>query len=66
MRAVADGIAEGLAEEGCAPHHIEGYKDSAWILIDCGAVVAHIFYTPKRSFYNLDGLWGDAPRVKLN
>ncbi len=66
MRAIADGIAEGLGETGYSPHHIEGYRDSAWILIDCGSVVAHIFYAPKRRFYNLEGFWGDAPRLRLN
>ena len=66
MRAIADGIGEGLSKAGQRPHHIEGYRDNTWILIDCGSVVAHIFYAAKRRFYNLEGFWGDAPKVKFN
>jgi ribosome-associated protein len=28
-------------------------------------VIVHIFYGPVREFYDLDGLWGDAPRAEL-
>ena len=65
MKAVADGITEGAKGKGWTAHHIEGYRDKAWILIDYGNIVAHIFYSAARGFYNLERLWGDAPRVKF-
>ena len=41
----------------------EGMKD--WVLIDFGDLIVHVFYHPVREFYDLEGLWGDAPRVEL-
>jgi ribosome-associated protein len=35
------------------------------MLLDYGDVVVHIFETQMREFYDLEHLWGDAPRVKL-
>lgn len=41
----------------------EGLPGARWVLVDFGSVVVHIFDEPLRPFYNLDGLWGDAPRL---
>ncbi|MBE9593354.1 MAG: RsfS/YbeB/iojap family protein, partial [Proteobacteria bacterium] len=45
---------------------IEGEKDGHWILLDYSDVVIHLFYQPIREFYDLEGLWVEAPRVKIN
>ena len=36
-----------------------------WVLLDFGDIVVHIFEEPLRGFYDLEGLWQDAPRVDL-
>ena len=46
---------------GCAG--VEGLPVGRWVLVDFEAVVVHIFDGPLRPFYNLDGLWADAPRL---
>ena len=33
--------------------------------MDFSDVIVHIFYEPVREFYDLDGLWGHAPKAKL-
>jgi len=62
---IAETIETGLSERENPVSKIEGYTEGLWVLIDAHDVVAHIFYRDVRSFYNLEGLWGDAPRIKL-
>ena len=44
---------------------IEGMKEGTWVLIDCGDMILHIFDSETNSFYNLQGLWADAPTIDL-
>ncbi|VAW33326.1 Ribosomal silencing factor RsfA [hydrothermal vent metagenome] len=41
----------------------EGLNEGRWVLLDFNDVVAHIFYDEARQFYDLEGLWRDAPRL---
>ena len=65
VRAIAEGIQENLRERGVRPLGVEGMEASRWVLLDFGDVVVHVFDEPLRGFYDLDGLWGDAPRMKV-
>ena len=62
---IAETIETGLSEKKESVSKIEGYNEGLWVLIDAYDVVAHVFYGDIRKFYNLEGLWGDAPRIKL-
>jgi ribosome-associated protein len=62
-RAVADHVLETMAAAGERPFVTEGYNTASWILLDFSDVIAHIFQPEARDFYDLDGLWIDAPRV---
>ena len=64
-QAISEGIEKGLLEIKEKPSSIEGFKEAKWILIDAYDVVTHVFSSELRGFYNLEGLWGDAPRIKL-
>jgi ribosome-associated protein len=46
------------------PWHEEGKSNNEWILMDYVNVVAHIFYKDTREVYNIEDLWGDAPKKK--
>ena len=48
---------------GIRPLGIEGFERGKWILMDYDDVVVHVFLDPVRKFYDLEGLWLDAPRV---
>ncbi len=63
LQSIADDIKQALHERGIHGIGIEGYTDASWILMDCGDVVVLLFDKEKRSFYDLDILWGDAPNV---
>jgi ribosome-associated protein len=64
--AIADAIEERLREkDGRKPKGVEGRRVGDWILMDFIDVVVHVFLADRRSFYGLERLWGDAPRVAL-
>ncbi len=44
---------------------VEGYEGARWVLVDAGSVIVHVFDGPLRGFYDLDGLWSDAPRLAV-
>ena len=64
-QAISDNIEEGLLKAKESISAVEGYQEGKWILVDCYDVVSHIFTGDLRSFYNLESLWGDAPRINL-
>jgi ribosome-associated protein len=63
--AIADGVCEALSARGRRPLGREGVRNGRWVLIDFGDVVVHVFYHPLREVFDLESLWIDAPRVKL-
>jgi ribosome-associated protein len=65
VQSIAQGLQEGALQDGVKPIAVEGAGRGHWVLIDFSDVVVHIFYEPVRKFYDLDGLWGHAPRVRL-
>jgi len=65
VQAIAQAIEEKLAKEGIRPLGQEGRNEGRWILMDYEDVVVHIFLEPVRAFYDLEGLWIDAPRIEL-
>jgi ribosome-associated protein len=63
--AIAEGVCEALAAKGRRPLGREGVRNGRWVLIDFGDVVVHVFYHPLREVFDIESLWIDAPRVKL-
>ena len=62
VRSIAERIEERLVKDFDArPWHVEGLKQTRWVLLDYVDFVVHVFHREARSFYDLDRLWGDAP-----
>lgn len=66
VRAIVDEVEEKLSELGLTLHHMEGYQNGRWILLDFSDVVVHVMQAEERSFYNLERLWGDAPEIRIS
>ncbi|MFO0573572.1 MAG: ribosome silencing factor [Polyangia bacterium] len=66
VKAIAEHVVEVLAEHGLRQLGTEGVRDGRWALLDFGDVVVHVFEHPLREFYDLEGMWFDAPRLPLS
>lgn len=66
VQAIAEAVRLGLKKEHATPPlAVEGMKEGRWVLVDYGDVMVHIFQEPVREFYDLDGLWREAPEVAI-
>jgi ribosome-associated protein len=65
VQAIAQAIEEALKKKGIRPLVQEGTLGGKWVLMDYEDVVVHIFLEPIRKFYDLEGLWIEAPRIDL-
>jgi len=63
--AIADHVEATMKAKGQAKVGAEGYETGRWILVDYGDVLAHVMSRDTRQFYDLEGLWADAPRLKV-
>jgi ribosome-associated protein len=65
VRAVAAAIQEKLKTAEIMPLGIEGEPAGQWVLMDYDDVIIHIFLEPIRTFYDLERLWSEAPRMDV-
>ena len=65
VRTVADGIQEGMKEKGVRPMAVEGYDQGRWIILDYQSVIVHVFLEPLRELYDLESLWIEAKRHRV-
>jgi ribosome-associated protein len=63
--AIADHVEQTMKAQGITKVGVEGYEGGRWILVDYGDVVAHVMNRESRGFYDLEGLWADAPRFTV-
>jgi len=64
LRAIADAAMEYGRKIGEKPYGVDGYENAIWIVVDFVDVVLHVFAKPYREYYDLELLWGDAPRLQ--
>jgi len=63
IHTLAEEIDAAMHADGDRRLSIEGYEASRWVVQDYGDVVVHLFDPDTRSYYALEELWADAPRV---
>jgi ribosome-associated protein len=65
-KALASSVRETVKSRGLPVLRVEGEDNGEWIIVDCGAAVAHIMQPAIRDYYRLEEIWGGKPvRVKL-
>ena len=63
---LADEVEQRLTKLGRKPLRREGLEYASWVLLDYGDLVVHVFDEPTRRYYDLERLWGDAPRTDFD
>ena len=66
VRAIAEHVIATLQAAGVRPYQVEGLNQGRWVLVDYVDFVVHVFHPSLRTFYQLEGLWGDAPQRRLS
>jgi ribosome-associated protein len=65
-KALAASVRDAVRDAGFDKPRIEGEENGEWIIVDCGAAVAHIMQPAFRQYYHLEELWGEKPvRLKF-
>lgn len=65
VKAIVEEVEKRLKDAGLQAIGREGEQQAAWVLLDFGEIVVHVFQPVERDFYRLERLWGDAPRLEL-
>ena len=66
VQGLAEAIEAELRSKRLSTSKSEGLQEGTWVLLDFNDVVVHIFYSESRKFYDIEGLWHDAPRITLD
>ena len=65
-KALASSVRDAVKDAGFPKPRMEGEANGEWIIVDCGAAVAHVMQPAIREYYHLEEIWGDKPvRLKL-
>ncbi len=66
IKAIVEAIRMSIKEKGNElPWHTEGLSSMQWVLLDYVDLVVHVFNEEKRAYYDLERLWGDAPKEEI-
>ena len=58
--AIASNVNKRLRKEIAVKcYHLEGMKESRWVLLDYFDTIVHVFYPETRQFYDIEDLWSD-------
>jgi ribosome-associated protein len=65
VASIVNEIEGRLREQGAKPLRREGEREARWVLLDFVEIVVHVLHTEERSFYSLERLWKDCPRIEF-
>ncbi len=65
LKTLCDAVEEALENAGEKLDHVEGRGGGTWVLMDFGCVVVHLFTQDMRAHYDLERVWQDAKKIKI-
>jgi ribosome-associated protein len=65
VQGLAQAVDVALRHKNVKDGNTEGLNEGHWVLLDYNDVVVHVFYSEDRNFYDIEGLWHDAPKVEI-
>jgi ribosome-associated protein len=65
VRTLLDNVEKGMKEAGVRPFSVEGREQGRWVIIDYQNVIIHIFLEQLRELYDLESLWIEAKRFRV-
>jgi ribosome-associated protein len=65
VKAIADHVEKNMKDAGIRPYSMEGYQQGRWVIIDYRNVIVHIFMEQLRELYDLESLWIEAKRHRI-
>ncbi len=64
LRAIENEVLDELQKQhGIKPQYKDGSAQTNWVVADFFDVIIHLMKPEVRQRYDLEGLWGDAPRI---
>jgi ribosome-associated protein len=66
VTSLAEHVIKAMKKENIKVLGMEGIKGGEWALLDYGHIIIHVFESKAKDFYDLEGLWSDAPRIDLS
>lgn len=65
VKTISEHIETSMKRDGILSYSMEGYNEGRWVIIDYRDMIVHIFIEPLRDLYDLEGLWMEAKRHKI-
>ena len=65
VRTIAEHVEKSMKDMGLRPYSVEGHQQGRWVIIDYQNVIVHIFLDQLRELYDLESLWIEAKRYRI-
>ncbi|MCX5817571.1 MAG: ribosome silencing factor [Proteobacteria bacterium] len=65
VKTISEHIETSMKGDGILPYSVEGYNEGRWVIIDYRDIIVHIFIEPLRDLYDLESLWIEAKRYRM-
>lgn len=65
VKTISEHIETSMKGDGILPYSVEGYNEGRWVIIDYLDMIVHIFIEPLRDLYDLESLWIEAKRYRM-